>query len=84
MDEDTPSLTPQMQALLDACNVVVNKMHEESTYGQTHRVREYVDSLIDHTMARYPLIMKDDERTQSMRDELTNIILLHFAMKETN
>ncbi len=83
MQDDSP-LNPKLQAMLDACNVVVRKMHEEGTYGQPHRVREYVDSLVDHTMSRYPHIMKDDERTRALRDEMVQTILLHFALKNEN
>jgi hypothetical protein len=77
-------LSPDALALKRACEVVINKMKEEGTWGQTHRVPEYVDSLLEHSSRRFPSLMTDQQKLANMRRDMIDVIMLSTTQGSAN
>lgn len=77
-------MDPDAAALGRACDVVVRKMQEEGTWGETHRVPEYVDSLLEHSSRRFPHIMDDPEKLAGMRRDMIDVIMQAAAVQGSN
>jgi hypothetical protein len=67
-------LSEDHQALLAVARIVYNKMVEEGTLAEAHRVPEYVESLMASASNRFPGVMVDDGKTKSMRDTIVAIV----------
>lgn len=68
-------LTPEARALKGACEAVVRVMKEEGTWGDAHRVPEYVDSLLEHAKAKFPDVLRDGEKLASMRQDMIDVVM---------
>lgn len=72
-------LPEDQQALLAVARVVYNKMVEEGTLAEAHRVPEYVESLLASASNRFPGLMTDDEKLKSMHDTIVAIVTQAIA-----